>query len=125
MFTCPRCQESCASGCLSCPACHLRLNLLVRAHELPTAQFNAALDAVRSGQVSVARSLIGAVLAARPTDAEAWLLAGHIHVAAQHWDLAKECWDMATLLKADDLRAARAASRLAQWVAESTSHGSG
>src|SRR4051812_38552825 len=105
MYACPHCDYSVQEDALACPSCDGDLCLLARLHELPDVQFNQALRAARAGNGAAALLQLGAVLAARPHDVDAWVLLGTVCARRGALALARDCWNMARVLRPGEPRA--------------------
>lgn len=121
MFTCPRCSRLLDPASIRCGDCGADVKLLARVYELPDVQFNQALEALSRGDAFTAQNLAGAFLAARPADAEGWLLLGHAHAVAGNFETARRCWRLVEMFRPSDPRPARAAAELDKHLASRAS----
>jgi len=114
VLPCPYCDYPAPESATTCPSCDGDLKPLGAAAEIPDQQFNRAVRAARAGDWRTAVVQLGAVIAARPTDSEAWLLLGTVHVRRGDAVLATDCWQTALALRPTDPRPARCLQKLAE-----------
>ena len=114
MLPCPYCDYSVPESATSCPSCDGDLKPLAIAMEVPDQQFNRAVRAARANDWRTAVIQLGAVIAARPTDGEAWMLLGTVHVRRGDAVLAADCWQTAMALRPTDPRPGRYLQKLSE-----------
>lgn len=117
MYECPHCDFRVSEFELRCPRCGGDVKMMALFHQLPDVQFNRALRAAQQGDWATSSMLLGAVLAVRTGDAEAWLLLGLIYARRGLWASAHECWSTVLMLRPGEPRAKEAlaaARQLAQ-----------
>lgn len=99
---------------MECPRCASDLHALARLNQLPDVLFNQALKAAQSGDWLTATQRLGALLSLRYKDGEAWWLLGLVYARRGSCELARDCWNMALLLRPGDPRAGSALAALRQ-----------
>lgn len=112
MYPCPYCGQSASEAVVNCPTCDGDLSVVSAAIEQPDAHFNRAVRAARTGDWATALARLGATLAARPTDAEAWLMLGTVYARRKDFALARDCWRMTLMFRPGEARATRSLRRL-------------
>ena len=116
MYACPRCSHHVQDFELKCPRCDVELKTMALLHELPDVQFNQALQAAKICDWGTASQLLGAVLAVRVKDIEAWLLLGLVYARRGTFDLARDCWRLVLAFQPGEARASNALNSLNQVV---------
>lgn len=114
MYDCPHCDFRVSQFEMRCPKCGGDLKMLALFQQLPDVQFNSALRAAQQGDWATSTMLLGAVLAARERDAEAWLLLGLIYARRGLWAPARECWSTVLMLRPGEPRAKEALATVRQ-----------
>ena len=105
MHDCPHCDFRVSDFETRCPKCRADLKTLALFQQLPDVQFNEALYAARQGDWATSTLLLGAVLAVRKNDVDAWLLLGLNYARRGLWAAAAECCHTVLMLQPGESRA--------------------
>ena len=117
MYYCPICDLQVQELQERCGRCACDLSAIARLHEVPNAQFNAALAAALGGDETTALRQLGALLFTRSNDVDAWYLQGLLHARRGNVDDANRSWRRVLSLQSDHAAARQAMARLSELTA--------